>query len=136
MFFCLFTCAVFFTRRVHAFQDFTCDYTYFRKNKLPVFSCTAILRIFPSLCFCRSSLMSRSRFTNGFFCTCQVSLWVVFANPLKGNFTIFYMLAKYAPGDIKYIFTKFYRHISTNKEANRKFVSLQYLIFRRLLDLN
>jgi hypothetical protein len=31
-----------------------------------------------------------------------------------------YMLAKYVPGDIKYIFTKFYRHISTNNEANRK----------------
>jgi hypothetical protein len=31
------------------------------------------------------------------------------------------MLAKYVPGDIKYIFTKFYRHISTNNEANRKF---------------
>jgi hypothetical protein len=43
---------------------------------------------------------------------------------LKGNFTIFYMLAKYVPGDIKYIFTKFYRHISTNNEANRKFVIL------------
>jgi hypothetical protein len=27
---------------------------------------------------------------------------------LKGNFVIFYMLAKYVPGDIKYIFTKFY----------------------------
>ena len=24
---------------------------------------------------------------------------------LKGNFAIFYMLAKYVPGDIKYIFT-------------------------------
>ena len=44
---------------------------------------------------------------------------------LKGNFTIFYMLAKYVPGDIKYIFTKFYRHISTNNEANRKFVIFQ-----------
>ena len=43
---------------------------------------------------------------------------------LKGNFAIFYMLAKYVPGDIKYICTKFYRHISTNKEANRKFVIL------------
>ena len=43
---------------------------------------------------------------------------------LKGNFAIFYMLAKYVPGDIKYIFTKFYRHISTNNEANRKFVIL------------
>jgi hypothetical protein len=43
---------------------------------------------------------------------------------LKGNFEIFYMLAKYVPGDIKYIFTKFYRHISTNNEANRKFVIL------------
>ena len=41
---------------------------------------------------------------------------------LKGNFASFYMLAKYVPGDIKYIFTKFYRHISTNNEANRKFV--------------
>jgi hypothetical protein len=45
-------------------------------------------------------------------------------NGLKGNFVIFYMLAKYVPGDIKYIFTKFYRHISTNNEANRKFVIL------------
>ena len=43
---------------------------------------------------------------------------------LKGNFAIFYMLAIYVPGDIKYIFTKFYRHISTNNEANRKFVIL------------
>ena len=43
---------------------------------------------------------------------------------LKGNFAIFYMLAKYVPDDIKYIFTKFYRHISTNSEANRKFVIL------------
>jgi hypothetical protein len=34
------------------------------------------------------------------------------------------MLAKYVPGDIEYIFTKFYRHISTNNEANRKFVIL------------
>ena len=45
---------------------------------------------------------------------------------LKGKLhTIFYMLAKYVPGDIKYIFTKFYRHISTNNEANRKFVIFQ-----------
>jgi hypothetical protein len=43
---------------------------------------------------------------------------------LKGNFAIFYMLAKYVPGDIKYIFTKFYQHISTNNEANCKFVIL------------
>jgi hypothetical protein len=43
---------------------------------------------------------------------------------MEGNFAIFYMLAKYVPGDIKYIFTKFYRHISTNNEANRKFVIL------------
>jgi hypothetical protein len=41
---------------------------------------------------------------------------------LKGKFAIFYMLAKYVPSDIKYIFTKFYRYISTNNEANRKFV--------------
>ena len=42
---------------------------------------------------------------------------------LKGNFAIFfYMLAKYVPGDIQYIFTKFYRHSSTNNEANCKFV--------------
>jgi hypothetical protein len=34
------------------------------------------------------------------------------------------MLAKYVPGDIKYIFTKFYGHISKNNEANRKFVIL------------
>jgi hypothetical protein len=45
-------------------------------------------------------------------------------NKLKGNFAIFDMLAKYVPGDIKYIFIKFYRHISTNNEANRKFVIL------------
>ena len=45
-------------------------------------------------------------------------------NNLKGNFAIIYMLAKYVPGDIKYIFTKLYRHISTNNEANRKFVIL------------
>jgi hypothetical protein len=44
---------------------------------------------------------------------------------LKGNFTIFYMLSKYVPGDIKYIFTKFYRHITTNNAANRKFVILK-----------
>ena len=31
----------------------------------------------------------------------------------KGNIAILYMLAKYVPGEIKYIFTKFYRHIST-----------------------
>jgi hypothetical protein len=37
------------------------------------------------------------------------------------------MLVKYVPGDIKYIFTKFYRHISTNNEANRKFVILKNL---------
>ena len=43
---------------------------------------------------------------------------------LKGSFTIFYMLDKYVLGDIKYIFTKFYRHFSTNNEANRKFVIL------------
>jgi hypothetical protein len=29
---------------------------------------------------------------------------------LKGNFAIFYMLAKYVPGDIKYIFTKYTLH--------------------------
>ena len=42
------------------------------------------------------------------------------------------MLAKYVPGDIKYIFKKFYRHISTNNEANRKFVILisKFLIFK------
>jgi hypothetical protein len=42
----------------------------------------------------------------------------------KGTVAIFYMLAKYVPGDIKYIVTKCYRHISTNNEANRKFVIL------------
>ena len=47
-----------------------------------------------------------------------------YENHLKGNFAIFYMLAKYVPGDITNIFTKFYRHISTNNEANRKFVIL------------
>jgi hypothetical protein len=72
--FCLFTRAVFFTRRVHTFQDFARDYTHFRKNEFPVFSCTTILGIFPSLCFCRSSLMPMTRFANGFFCTCHVSL--------------------------------------------------------------
>ena len=45
-------------------------------------------------------------------------------NVLNGNFAIFYMLAKYVPGDIKYIFTKFYRHISTNNEVIRKFLIL------------
>ena len=43
---------------------------------------------------------------------------------LERNFAIFYMSANYVPGDIKYILTKFYRHISTNNEANRKFVIL------------
>ena len=43
---------------------------------------------------------------------------------VKGKLRVFYMLAKYVPDDIKYIFTKFYRHISTNNEANRKFVIL------------
>jgi hypothetical protein len=33
------------------------------------------------------------------------------------------MLDKYVLGDIKYIFTKFYRHFSTNNEANRKIIS-------------
>ena len=47
-----------------------------------------------------------------------------YGNLLKGNFAIFYLLAKYVPGDIQCIFTKFYRHISTNNEANRKFVIL------------
>ena len=53
-------------------------------------------------------------------------LFIMILQPkyLKGNFAIFYILAKYVPGDIKYIFTKFYRHISTNNEANRKFVIL------------
>ena len=48
---------------------------------------------------------------------------------LNGNFATFYMLAKYVPGDIKYIFTKFYQHISTNNEANRKFVILISILF-------
>jgi len=39
------------------------------------------------------------------------------------------MLAKYVPVDIKYIFTKFYQHISTNNEANRKFVILISIFF-------
>ena len=59
----------------------------------------------------------------------RISHWVILIMKyikliLKGNFAIFYMLAKYVPGDIKYIFTKFYRHISTNNEANRKFLIL------------
>jgi hypothetical protein len=33
------------------------------------------------------------------------SLWNVKHQNLKGNFAIFYMLAKYVPDDIKYIFT-------------------------------
>jgi hypothetical protein len=60
-------------------------------------------------------------------CTCLCISWTTGYRPyatLKENFAIFYMLAKYVPGDIKYIFTKFYRHISTNNEANRKFVIL------------
>ena len=61
--------------------------------------------------------------------TCKVDdfpkqIQMYFLISLKGNFAIFYMLAKYVPGDIKYIFTKFYRHISTHSEANRKFVIL------------
>jgi hypothetical protein len=52
---------------------------------------------------------------------------------LKGNFAIFYMLAKYVPGDIKYILTKFYQHISTNNEANRKFVILISIFFHRVV---
>ena len=43
---------------------------------------------------------------------------------LKGNFAIFYMLAKYVPGDIKYIFTKFYWHISTDLINNKNWVTL------------
>jgi hypothetical protein len=39
------------------------------------------------------------------------------------------MLAKYVPGDMKYIFTKFYRHISTNNEANRKGVGMTRVDF-------
>jgi hypothetical protein len=54
----------------------------------------------------------------------SISTWPDTLPILKGNFTIFYMLAKYVPGEIKYIFTKFYRHISTNNEANRKFIIL------------
>ena len=52
-----------------------------------------------------------------------------FQPQLKGNFAIFYMLAKYVPGDIKYIFKKFYRHLSTNNEGNRKFVILISIFF-------
>jgi len=43
------------------------------------------------------------------------------------------MLAKYVPGYIKYRFTKFYRHISTNNEANRKFVIFTIPIKKILL---
>ena len=32
--------------------------------------------------------------------------------PLKGNFAIFYMLAKYVPGDIKYIFPQITKQIA------------------------
>jgi hypothetical protein len=52
------------------------------------------------------------------------------------NFAIFYMLAKYVPGDIKYIFTKFYRHISSNNEANRKFLILISNFSTRLWRFN
>ena len=59
-----------------------------------------------------------------------VWLWIKYTtNSLKGNFVIFYMLVKYVPGDIKYIFTKFYQHISTNKEVNRTFVILISIFF-------
>jgi hypothetical protein len=65
-----------------------------------------------------------------------VWLWIKYTtNSLKGNFVIFYMLVKYVPGDIKYIFTKFYQHISTNKEVNRTFVisvSLSIIFFSTL----
>jgi hypothetical protein len=46
------------------------------------------------------------------------------------------MLAKYVPGDIKDIFTKFYLHISTNNEANRKFVILISNFFMGLCNSN
>ena len=55
-------------------------------------------------------------------------MWVQKTN-LKETSRFFYMLAKYVPSDIKYIFTKFYRHISTNNEANRKFVILISIFF-------
>ena len=54
----------------------------------------------------------------------DVAVLIYLSLYLKGNFAIFYMLAKYVPSDMKYIFTKFYRHISTNNLANRKFVIL------------
>ena len=58
------------------------------------------------------------------YCTLIKQYWLLILVNLKGNFAIFYMLVKYVPGDIKYIFTKFYWHISTNNEANRKYVIL------------
>jgi hypothetical protein len=41
----------------------------------------------------------------------HVAVLIYLSLYLKGNFAILYMLAKYVPGDLKYIFTKFYRHI-------------------------
>jgi hypothetical protein len=43
----------------------------------------------------------------------------------------YFSIFKYVPGDIKYIFTKIYQHISTNNEANRKFVILISIFFIR-----
>jgi hypothetical protein len=36
----------------------------------------------------------------------------IFIEILKGNFAIFYMLAKYVPGDIKYIFIDLFPQIT------------------------
>jgi len=44
---------------------------------------------------------------------------------VKGKVWDFYMLAKYVPGDIKYIFTKFYRHISTNNDLQNMHIQLK-----------
>ena len=60
------------------------------------------------------------------FCYCVLGF--------KGKF--FYMLAKYVPGNIKYIFTKFYRHISINNEAKSQICNFNFLFVHGLWRFN
>jgi hypothetical protein len=47
------------------------------------------------------------------------------------------MLAKYVPGDIKYIFAKFYRHISTSNFVGEEIINLKIAIeLNKLKDSN
>ena len=83
-------------------------------------------------CYCRRIYIKKVKDKNK---TWDNNIWLIkryqylIIFVLKGNFAIFYMLAKYVPGDMKYIFTKFYRHISTNNEANRKGVGMTRVDF-------